>query len=180
MKATSTDGSSSAKDFTITLADVIGENLAGNGGANKLVGGIGDDSLSGGAGNDTLIGGADGDTLVGGADADELTGGAASDRFDYNAPTDGGDTITDFTPGAGADVITIGDLLVGFDVGEDLVADGFVQLIDSGGKAAVQVDADGSSGGTFGFDTLVTLSNVNFGDVTAAGLVTDGNIVAEP
>jgi Ca2+-binding RTX toxin-like protein len=144
------------------------------------MGDIGGDSLSGGAGDDTLIGGANSDTLIGGADADELTGGAASDRFDYNAPTDGGDTITDFTHGAGADVIAIGDLLVGFDVGEDLVADGFVQVIDSGGKSAVQVDADGSAGVTFGFDTLVTLSNVNFGDVTATGLVADGNIVAEP
>ncbi|GAB4470199.1 MAG: hypothetical protein OHK0037_28770 [Elainellaceae cyanobacterium] len=51
------------------------------------------------AGNDAIIGGAGDDTLVGGAGDDLLTGGPGRDTFHLNAPGQGIDQITDFTPG---------------------------------------------------------------------------------
>ncbi|MBF2083914.1 calcium-binding protein [Thermoleptolyngbya sp. C42_A2020_037] len=50
------------------------------------------------AGNDILIGGAGDDTLVGGPGDDVLTGGPGRDTFHLNAPGQGIDQITDFTP----------------------------------------------------------------------------------
>lgn len=50
-------------------------------------------------GNDILIGGAGDDTLVGGPGDDVLTGGPGRDTFHLNAPGQGIDQITDFTPG---------------------------------------------------------------------------------
>jgi subtilisin-like proprotein convertase family protein len=80
--------------------------ITGNNADNYLSGGRGDDIIKGGAGNDTLFGGAgndilDGgtgnDILVGGAGGDILTGGAGSDRFTFYSPTEGIDSITDFS-----------------------------------------------------------------------------------
>ncbi len=81
VKATSSGGGSTTKDFTITLTDVTDETVSGSGGDDKLMGGIGDDSLSGNGGNDTLIGGADNDSLLGGANNDSLDGGAGTDNL---------------------------------------------------------------------------------------------------
>lgn len=55
--------------------------------------------IQGFAGNDAIIGGAGDDTLVGGAGDDLLTGGPGRDTFHLNAPGQGIDQITDFTPG---------------------------------------------------------------------------------
>ncbi|MUM77148.1 hypothetical protein GKC30_05835 [Pseudodesulfovibrio sp. F-1] len=82
--------------------------LFGDKGDDRIYGGQGNDILFGGSGNDTLVGGPGGDILFGG-DGDDLlyggqgqdilTGGRGSDTFHYQSPTEGGDTITDFTPG---------------------------------------------------------------------------------
>lgn len=73
--------------------------LFGNDGNDQLDGNNGRDALIGGAGNDTLIGGADVDRLTGGEGSDRLSGGAGHDRFIWQSPNEGGDRITDFTPG---------------------------------------------------------------------------------
>ncbi len=69
----------------------------GGSGNDKIWGNRGDDSLYGNNGVDTLNGGDGQDLIVGGAGADLLTGGAGVDRFYCFQPTDGTDTITDFS-----------------------------------------------------------------------------------
>jgi len=90
-------GSEIGTDQISNVENVIGGSeddvISGDANANHLMGGGGSDDLSGNDGNDKLEGGADGDTL---------TGGAGDDIFRYTLSqigTDGGDLITDFTPG---------------------------------------------------------------------------------
>ncbi|MBK7956177.1 MAG: hypothetical protein IPK02_20755 [Candidatus Accumulibacter sp.] len=63
----------------------------------------------GGSNNDTLSGGGGEDTLIGGLGSDTLTGGANNDIFKFITPSDGADTITDFSKGlfAANDLIQI-------------------------------------------------------------------------
>ncbi|GCL51817.1 hemolysin-type calcium-binding region protein [Microcystis aeruginosa NIES-3804] len=94
-----------------------GDTLDGANGNDSLSGGDGNDSLSGVGGADTLIGGLGSDTLngangadrlIGGLGSDTLTGGNSNDRFVYNNPSEGIDTITDFTTsGTSADFIVV-------------------------------------------------------------------------
>ncbi|WP_219907620.1 Calx-beta domain-containing protein [Aphanothece hegewaldii] len=61
--------------------------------------GTGNDSLTGASSNDSLNGLAGNDTLVGGEGNDTLTGKAGLDNFVFNLPSEGIDTITDFSVG---------------------------------------------------------------------------------
>lgn len=70
----------------------------GNVGNDTILAGSGDDVLNGGPGADAITAGSGNDVLIGGAGADVLTGGVGFDNFVFLKPTDGGDTITDFTP----------------------------------------------------------------------------------
>jgi len=83
------------------------DSLSGGNGFDSLNGGNGNDSLNGAAGNDTLTGGAGTDTLIGGVGNDTLIGGAGADRFAYTANNQGVDTITDFNPASGEDIINV-------------------------------------------------------------------------
>ena len=84
--AAGTAGSESATNF---------ENAIGSQGINEIAGTSGDNEIDGQGGNDTITGGAGNDLL---------TGGAGDDVFVFSA-SDGLDTITDFTAGAGSDDI---------------------------------------------------------------------------
>ena len=55
-----------------------------------------DDVIVGDGADNNLAGGAGADEITGGGGADLLTGGAGADVFAYDAPNEGGDTITDF------------------------------------------------------------------------------------
>lgn len=92
----------------------------------NLVGGIRDDRINGGskndwicglAGNDTILGRAGNDTLIGGQGNDTLTGGNNADSFKFILPTDGNDTITDFSVSQGDKLVFVspnfGNLSVG-------------------------------------------------------------------
>jgi Ca2+-binding RTX toxin-like protein len=75
-------------------------------------------ALNGADGVDTLIGGAGNDTIMGEAGLDSLTGGSGNDVFDFNATTEGSDTITDFSFGTSStsvDRIDIAGLALTFD-----------------------------------------------------------------
>jgi len=130
--------------------------IVGNSAANRLVGGDGDDILRGGAGNDVL------------------TGGTGSDTFLRALNSDGRDAVTDFTLGAGGDKLDIGDVLIGYQSGDD--AGEFVQLIASNGNTIVRIDANGAAGDAHFADAFV-LVGVAVTDPNQ--LVNDGNLILQ-
>jgi Ca2+-binding RTX toxin-like protein len=68
-----------------------------NFGADTLKGNDFANVISGFSGADTINASLGNDRLAGGAGIDTLTGGLGIDRFEYNAQSEGGDIITDFT-----------------------------------------------------------------------------------
>jgi Ca2+-binding RTX toxin-like protein len=123
--------------------------------------------IFGNSGNNTLNGNDGADTLTGGSGNDTLTGGAGIELFDYNALTEAGDTITDFTAGAGGDKLDIDTLLTALGYGgADPIAAGYVQLLQAGAHTQVNIDSNG--GGDSFSVTLTTLQNVTATNVTLA------------
>ena len=136
--------------------------IFGNVGDNKLTGAGGSDGLFGGGGNDTLLGGDGEDLLTGGDGNDVMTGGANVDVFDFNTPDGSLDTVTDFTAGAGGDVIDISDLLFEFDIGNDDLVD-FLKFEQEGSDTVVLVNADGLGNDFVG---IALLQNVNAANIS--------------
>nr|WP_292610192.1 DUF5801 repeats-in-toxin domain-containing protein [Nitrobacter sp. 62-13] len=81
------------------VASAAGQTLNGGGGNDVMVALDGGDTLNGGAGLDLLLGGSGNDTLIGGEGVDRLAGGAGADHFRFNATSEAGDHIVDFTHG---------------------------------------------------------------------------------
>ncbi|MDS3860474.1 calcium-binding protein [Thermosynechococcaceae cyanobacterium BACA0444] len=73
----------------------------GNALANTMTGNTGNNTLDGSFGADVLLGGDGSDLLIGGAGNDNLTGSNGNDFFRFNAPTEGIDTLTDFSKVSG-------------------------------------------------------------------------------
>ncbi len=130
------------------------------------MGGTGDDTINDGDGADIIIGGDGADTI-------NLIPDDETDVMIYGAISEAGDTVNGFdvdAPGNG-DIIDLTDLLdsEGFFTGTNLAgaeADGFVILSDDGsGNALVEVDLDGSAGGTFSPTLVATLNTVDFNDL---------------
>lgn len=100
------------------------DRLTGNGGNDTLMGGEGQDNLAGNDGNDRLVGNAGNDDLSGGYGSDTLTGGSGADTFrfqftntsnggayivyDFAIPESGTDTLDDFNPEEGDQIIISG------------------------------------------------------------------------
>ena len=172
---------------TITGSDKD-EILLGNDAGSTLVGGAGDDVLIGGAGVDLLDGGDGSDLLIGGAGNDTMTGGSGSDEFlwiadGYDASNPKEDIITDFTLGAGGDVLNLGDLLPDGLAAEDLTEYLTFTADAVDGHTVLTVDADGIGGTTAGL--VVDISNVAYTDIQNLGvddtaifqrLLDDGNL----
>ena len=98
--------------FEHVVGSAHGDDLRGNGGANRLSGGAGadwlygeggDDRLDGGTGNDWLLGGAGDDVLEGGAGADWMFGGLGEDTASYAGSTAGVDVSLVTGRGRGGD-----------------------------------------------------------------------------
>ncbi len=167
----------------ILNGDAHNDSLYGNAGNDTLNGGDHDDLLNGEADNDRLNGGdgsdnlygEDGmDTLIGDAGVDFLYGGvdADADVFGFSAAEDSEDRIYNFV--LGTDQINITDLLTGYTHGASDIDD-FVQIVHSGSRFDVRVDADG------GGDNFVATARV-FTDIsdglTAQDLLDSGALVA--
>jgi hypothetical protein len=91
------DGSS------LVSAAGVGFLATGSSGANKIIASAGVDTVDGGAGNDTITG-AQGNDI--------LTGGSGNDTFVIStSAANGVDTITDFKPGNGFDVLNVNAFL---------------------------------------------------------------------
>jgi Ca2+-binding RTX toxin-like protein len=113
---------------------------------------FGIEGVRGSAFADTLRGDGSANVIDGGFGADRLTGRAGPDVFRFTAADQGVDAITDFNPSED-DVIDLREVLTDFDPStSDPVA--FVNLVNSGGNAILQVDPDG------GGDSYVDLAKL--------------------
>ncbi|MCW0181667.1 MAG: calcium-binding protein [Zavarzinia sp.] len=139
------------------------EQYRGSEDADRMVGGDGDDIFQGRGGDDVLSGGRGDDILIGGAGGDLLRGGAGADQFRFDRPTDGGDTIADFT--SGADRIAI--RASGFGISEIVLVSGAAPVATGGGPqflfrtedGILSFDADGEGAGSA--VTIATLTGVH-------------------
>jgi Ca2+-binding RTX toxin-like protein len=129
-----------------------------DGTGNDLVGTAASDVINAGVGNDTLTGGAGDDTLTGGAGADVFRW-SLNDQGTTTTPAS--DHITDFTLGAGGDVLDLKDLLVGEHDGTGTDASNLTQFLhfsEVGGKAVLSIDHDA---GIFAADQTITFDNMS-------------------
>ena len=176
-------GTNGAEVWDFTGATLISATIDVRGGADHVIGtafadgirgGNGADILEGRAGADTLLGQGGADTILGGTGADTMTGGGAADTFEFLRPDLGAgvDHVTDFSNGAGGDVLDITDLLTGF-TGANL--SDFVTISTIAGDTHVTVDPDGT--GVVGAPTLLVILDGLVG-ATLAQMEADGNIVA--
>ena len=160
-------------------AGATGLILTGNEFNNTLVGGSGNDTLNGGNDNDIIVGSQGNDTLNGGngndyldgqAGIDSLSGGAGNDTFAWNAPTEGGDNITDFKI-LGTDVLQFNAAAFGFTAphllvnGSEFIANNSPVANHAGPTFLMETDvhnlffdADGNGGGAA---VLIAHINVN-------------------
>lgn len=126
-------------------------------------------TLIGSNGRDTLIGTKGNDILIGGLGGDTLTGGAGADKFVYESFSDRTDKITDFKPNQDMVVLTDVFAEIGYQ-GIDPIADGYLQFVQTGSDARVQIDPDGA--GFHAFRTMAILQNV-----TIESLVVGSNVI---
>jgi Ca2+-binding RTX toxin-like protein len=161
---------------TITGGDDSEILLAGSGN-DTLVGNTGDDVLLGNAGNDILQGGEGDDLLIGGSGDDTLVGGSGIDMFALEAGDEGTttspavDTISDFTLGAGGDVLDLSDMLQGENLGS---LDDYLNFSYDAGTGDTTISVDTQGGSSFEASQQIVLSGV---DLTAGGTLTDQDIL---
>ena len=87
-----------------------------------------------------------------------------TDSFRFDALNQVGKVITDFTPGAGGDILSLHglELATGF-AGSDGLASGSVRLVQNGTDAEVQIDAHY---GEHHWVDIATLQHVNIAALT--------------
>ena len=152
--------------------------LDGGDGDDTLNGGVGNDTLIGGSGNDSLMagigkaidresldfvvgknnldGGDGNDTLTGGLGNDTLMGGSGADSFRFDAPSQGVDTIKDFSVAADTISVSASGFGGGLTAGATITTAQFVlgsAAVDDGDRfiynqktGALFFDADGIGG----------------------------------
>ncbi|MBM3095095.1 type I secretion C-terminal target domain-containing protein, partial [Ensifer sp. T173] len=157
-------GGDAAGDTLTSIEGLIGGSgndfLHGNSAANYLAGGIGNDTLYGEGGADSLYGGLGNDTLYGGTGSDTMTGSGGSDTFVIGSDSllpGIDDVITDYNYGEG-DTVDLSDLLGNLPSGTNLDGN-FVQVVQDGQNANLQVDTDGSAGNASGWHTVAVLED---------------------
>jgi Ca2+-binding RTX toxin-like protein len=186
------DAASGTLNVSILPNGVSGDNFIGDAGDNTLDGnpndniiaGLeGNDTLNGLLGNDELFGGDGNDRLDGGDGLDTLTGGDDADTFVLTS-LDAIDIFADYNFGEGDDI----DLTALFTTDlnssdgnpdNNTLAD-FVRIVDGGGDASLEFDADGG-GDSFTqiavLQGVVTLDTVKITFNDDDGGTSSGNIV---
>ncbi|KQY67684.1 hypothetical protein ASD52_34275 [Ensifer sp. Root142] len=125
-----------------------------------LIGSDFNDSITGSTSNDQLYGGGGLDTIRGGTGSDTMTGGAGGDTFVIGSDSvqlSIDDVITDYYYGEG-DTVDLSDLLGNLPSGTNLDGN-FVQVVQDGQSANLQVDTDGSAGNASGWHTVAVLED---------------------
>lgn len=178
--------------------------LLGGDGRDTLMGmGTSNDTLIGGAGDDFyylfLHGGTERQSVraIGGAGDDFFltyvaedagtilfTGGSGQDTY-YLVPwpvtqaMPHGISVTDFSTGAGGDLLEISSLLhhsvnVGGYAGDDPFApsSGYLRFVTRGSDTLLQYDQDGAGGGAFGWDTVMRLLDFEPSGITVDNFAT--------
>ncbi len=138
---------------------------------------------------DTIVGNAVANLLAGGPGNDRLTGGAGPDAFPFAKPTDGFDTITDFT--RGQDVFQISDKGFGLFAGASVnvaasanplsalnPADQGIFVLDNRGANAGTLYWDVNGGGGADAVALAKLNSSSGGSVTSLS-ASDFKVVAD-
>ena len=157
--------SSSSSRFLDTVTAI-----GGNGNDTIDIGSVLKSTIDAGAGNDkvaiSMLGG--NQTITLGAGADVLTLNGNSYNFAIGNPT----RITDFQ--TGIDTLNIdqylADSLTGWDKTTNPFATGHLKLVQSGTDTLLQLDRDGSAGGSYTLTTLLTLNNTSASSFTAKDL----------
>jgi Ca2+-binding RTX toxin-like protein len=184
--------SDSAAGLTVDLAnpaldtgDAVGDvftNILGVYGSSfndTIVGNNSGDHLYGAAGADKIMGGSGNDSITGGAGADVLTGGLGADQFVYNSPSEGGDTITDFSHAQGDRIVishagfggglsasgslNANELVVGSNPAPNIAAG---QFLFNTSTSALSWDADGTgAGAAVNIATLTGVTTLTAADI---------------
>ncbi|WP_422034122.1 DUF5801 repeats-in-toxin domain-containing protein [Roseibium sp.] len=180
-----TDGNGFTDTANVSVTGVDSTTVTGTDEDEILIGNDNGSTLDGAGGNDYIVGGDSADTLIGGDGEDVLAGGLGVDLLWGGSLNGGGDgdidtfviddatavdIIGDFE--AGVDEIDLTALINGLSSGEDPEAAGYVQVVQNGSNADVQVDTDG---GGNGYQTVVTLQNFNVTDETVRILYNDAD-----
>jgi len=148
-------------------------------GNHLLIGGTGDDNITGGTGSDWLMGGRGNDTLTGGTGADTFAWKLA-DNGTTAAPA--GDTVTDFTSGAGGDQLDLRDLLQSENSAN---LTNYLHFTSDGTTTTVSISSAGAfNGSNYGSatDQTIVLNNVNLtgGDAAIINLLkTNNNLITD-
>ncbi|HRK97588.1 MAG: M10 family metallopeptidase C-terminal domain-containing protein [Alphaproteobacteria bacterium] len=127
--------------------------LIGGAGNDRLYGYTSDDVLLGGGGNDVISGHNGNDAINGGDGFDILYGGRGADLFSFDN-LNNVDFVQDFNKLE--DRLDVSSLLVGFDPSDDAITD-FLQITTVGRSTFLQIDVDGSVGGSH----FVDLARIN-------------------
>jgi len=176
---TDADGDTSTGSIDVTFAPAAA--ITGTSGADNMTASAtsGSDIVYGGAGNDILVGLGGNDILAGGAGNDTLTGGAGRDTFVFTREAlseNSADTVTDFTVGAGGDVLDISDILDGLGVTvTDATVGAYLKISNDGANTTISIDVDGGGAGTTNV-TVATLQGVALTQADLGNLLTNGQI----
>jgi Ca2+-binding RTX toxin-like protein len=129
---TFTDNNGNGGSYDYTVQDAAAHQSTGTVTVDRSQ--AGQSQLDGTSGNEILLGGSGNDTLIGGGGVDVLVGGGGNDHFRFNATSEAGDHIMDFT--SGTDVIDL--LSAAFGGGSGSISSGdLVQVTSAQNPATI-------------------------------------------
>lgn len=102
-------------------------------------------TINGTSRSETIVGTPGDDRITGGSGSDTITGNGGANVFVYSSVRDALDRITDFVPGVDRiDLSAIAaSLRAAAGTGTDLVAGGYIQLVDTANGLEIRTDSDG-------------------------------------